>query len=204
MPGRRPHGETQQRILEYIRDYQKVNGYPPSVREIGKAVGLKSTSTVQGHLDRLQKKGMLHRDASRPRTLDLTDAPRNTSQRLPVVGKIAAGSPILAEESIEDYLFVPDSMLGEGEHFILSVRGESMIGCGIMDGDYVIIHRQSEVNNGDIAVAMIDGDATLKRFYRENEHVRLQPENPAMEPIIVKPGQVDVLGKACAVYRKLG
>ncbi len=204
MPGRRPHGETQQRILEYIRDYQKVNGYPPSVREIGKAVGLKSTSTVQGHLDRLQKKGMLHRDASRPRTLDLTDAPRNTSQRLPVVGKIAAGSPILAEESIEDYLFVPDSMLGEGEHFILSVRGESMIGCGIMDGDYVIIHRQSEVNNGDIAVAMIDGDATLKRFYRENGHVRLQPENPAMEPIIVKPGQVDVLGKACAVYRKLG
>ena len=204
MPGRRPHGETQQRILEYIRDYQKVNGYPPSVREIGKAVGLKSTSTVQGHLDRLQKKGMLHRDASRPRTLDLTDAPRNTSQRLPVVGKIAAGSPILAEESIEDYLFVPDSMLGEGEHFILSVRGESMIGCGIMDGDYVIIHRQSEVNNGDIAVVMIDGDATLKRFYRENEHVRLQPENPAMEPIIVKPGQVDVLGKACAVYRKLG
>ena len=170
MPGRRPHGETQQRILEYIRDYQKVNGYPPSVREIGKAVGLKSTSTVQGHLDRLQKKGMLHRDASRPRTLDLTDAPRNTSQRLPVVGKIAAGSPILAEESIEDYLFVPDSMLGEGEHFILSVRGESMIGCGIMDGDYVIIHRQSEVNNGDIAVAMIDGDATLKRFYRENGH----------------------------------
>lgn len=204
MPGRRPHGETQQRILEYIRDYQKVNGYPPSVREIGKAVGLKSTSTVQGHLDRLQKKGMLHRDASRPRTLDLTDAPRNTSQRLPVVGKIAAGSPILAEESIEDYLFVPDSMLGEGEHFILSVRGESMIGCGIMDGDYVIIHRQSEVNNGDIAVAMIDGDATLKRFYHENGHVRLQPENPAMEPIIVKPGQVDVLGKACAVYRKLG
>lgn len=204
MPGRRPHGETQQRILEYIRDYQKVNGYPPSVREIGKAVGLKSTSTVQGHLDRLQKKGMLHRDASRPRTLDLTDAPRNTSQRLPVVGKIAAGSPILAEESIEDYLFVPNSMLGEGEHFILSVRGESMIGCGIMDGDYVIIHRQSEVNNGDIAVAMIDGDATLKRFYRENGHVRLQPENPAMEPIIVKPGQVDVLGKACAVYRKLG
>ena len=204
MSERRPHGETQQRILEYIREYQKVNGYPPSVREIGKAVGLKSTSTVQGHLDRLEKKGMIHRDSSRPRTLDLTDSPRNTSQRLPVIGKIAAGSPILAEEYVEDYLCIPDSLLGDGEHFILAVRGESMINAGIMDGDYVVIRKQNEVMNGEIAVAMIDGEATLKRYYHEQHGiVRLQPENSTMAPILVKQDDVAVLGKACVIYRKL-
>ena len=130
--------------------------------------------------------------------------PRNTSQRLPVIGKIAAGSPILAEEYVEDYLCIPDSLLGDGEHFILAVRGESMINAGIMDGDYVVIRRQNEVMNGEIAVAMIDGEATLKRYYHEHRGiVRLQPENNAMSPILAKESDVTVLGKACVIYRKI-
>ena len=208
MPGRRPHGETQQRILEYIRDYQKVNGYPPSVREIGKAVGLKSTSTVHGHLMRLEKKGLLHRDAMKPRAMGLAasaelpepaDAP--DVRRIPVVGRVAAGLPIRAEENVEEELPLPCGFAGEGEHFILRVRGDSMIEAGILDGDYIVVRKQPDAVNGEIVVAMVDDSATVKRFYKENGHFRLQPENSAMEQIIVP--KVVILGKVVSLLSRM-
>lgn len=200
---RRSRGDTQQMILDYIVEQTKVKGYPPSVREIGEAVGLKSTSTVHGHLQRLEKKGLLHRDPMKPRAIDVTSSLSfdNASKSVPIVGRVAAGSPILAEECFEGYIQLPDAMVGSGEYFVLAIRGESMIDAGILNGDFVVVRKQSEARNGDIVVAMIDGDATVKRFFRENGHFRLQPENATMKPIITR--KVTILGKVTATYRLL-
>ncbi len=199
-----PRGDTQQRILEYIKSETQKKGYAPSVREIGEAVGLKSTSTVHGHLERLQKKGLLHREKMKPRTIDVTDESmaRASTQSVPVVGRVSAGSPILAEEQVEEYVRLPEVMLGDGENFILNIRGDSMINAGILDGDCVVVHKQSDAHNGDIVVALIDDEATCKRFYKEQGHIRLQAENPAYAPIIER--NVIILGKVVSLYRVMG
>lgn len=205
MTDRKPRGDMQARILAYIEQEIRTRGYAPSVREIGEAVGLKSTSTVHGHLTRMEKKGLLRRDAMKPRAIGLSSAfsplDENASLReIPVVGRVAAGTPILAEENIEETMTLPEEMVGSGELFILRVRGESMIQAGIMNDDYIVVHRQMNANNGEIVVAMIDDEATVKRFYKENGHIRLQPENDAMEPIIVP--EVMILGKVVSLIRK--
>jgi len=199
---RRARGDTQQRILEFIEQEIEKKGYPPSVREIGDAVGLKSTSTVHGHLCRLESRGLLRRDAMKPRAMEVNSSKKqqNDAMRLvPVVGNVAAGSPILAEEYIEEQVALPETMLGDGTHFILKVHGDSMINVGIMDGDYVVVHKQNTANNGEIVVAVIEGSATVKRFYRENGRFRLQPENSSMSPIFTR--KVDIAGKVVSVYR---
>ncbi len=198
----RPRGDNQARILAYIKEQIQSKGYPPSVREIANAVGLKSTSTVHGHLQRLQKRGLLHRDAMKPRAMEIVGDPnfvRNTSTAVPVVGRVTAGQPILAEENLDDYVSIPEVMLGEGEHFILLVRGDSMIEAGILDGDYIVVRRANDATNGDIVVAMIDDSATVKRYFKENGHFRLQPENSSMEPIYAD--EVTILGKVISLYR---
>lgn len=195
-------GDTQAKILAYIEKATLQKGYPPSVREICDATGLKSTSTVHGHLIRLEKKGLLYRDSMKPRAISVPSDHqmyRTEMVNVPIVGRVSAGSPILATENIEDYIALPQSMLGEGEHYVLGVRGESMIEAGIMDGDYVVVRKQPTAYNGDIVVAMVEDDATVKRFYRENGHFRLQPENSTMEPIIVP--EVTILGKVVSLYR---
>ncbi len=196
---RRPNGDTQQRILDYIENYIEVNGYPPSVREIGQAVDLKSTSTVHGHLNRLERKGLLHREAMKPRTIDVTREDKPQIVKLPVLGKVAAGVPILAEENAEGFIQLPDTIVGRGEHFILEIRGDSMISAGIMNGDYVVVKRQQTAQNGDIVIAMIDDEATCKRYFKEPDRIRLQPENPRMRPFYAQ--SVTILGKVTAVYR---
>jgi len=200
----RPRGDNQQRILDFIKSEIQSKGYPPSVREIANAVGLKSTSTVHGHLQRLEKRGLLHRDAMKPRAMEVVGDPnflRNNSTAVPVVGRVTAGVPILAEENLDEYVSIPEVMLGDGEHFILLVRGDSMIEAGILNGDYIVVRKQPEANNGDIVVAMLDDSATVKRFYRENGLFRLQPENKTMEPIYTD--SVTILGKVISLYRIL-
>jgi len=196
----------QQEIIEFIKSEINRKGYPPSVREIGKAVGLKSTSTVHGHLSRLEKKGYIRRDPTKPRAIEvLNNDIKDLSDviKLPVIGKVTAGTPILAVENIDEYYSIPrDLVVGyEGESFILKVRGESMINAGILDGDYIIVRKQSYADNGDIIVALIEDEATVKRFFKESDYIRLQPENPSMDPIIVD--NVVVLGKVVGVIRKL-
>ena len=198
----RPRGDNQQRILDFIKTEIQTKGYPPSVREIAQAVGLKSTSTVHGHLQRLEKRGLLHRDAMKPRAMEVVGDPnfvRNNSTAVPVVGRVTAGLPILAEENLDEYVAIPEVMLGEGEHFILLVRGDSMIDAGILDGDYIVVRRAADAMNGDIVVAMIEDSATVKRFFRENGRFRLQPENQSMEPIYAD--EVTILGKVVSLYR---
>ncbi|MBE5793593.1 MAG: transcriptional repressor LexA [Clostridiales bacterium] len=200
MAGRK--NDTQAKILEYIETSSQINGYPPSVREICEATGLKSTSTVHGHLVRLEKKGLLNRTSMRPRAITVPDDHKKYKMdmvEVPIVGKVTAGAPITAIENIEDYISLPKSMIGEGDHYVLSVCGESMIEAGIMDGDYVVVRKQATAYNGEIVVAMIEDDATVKRFYKENGHFRLQPENCTMEPIIVP--EVTILGKVVSLYR---
>lgn len=205
MVEKKTRGNTQERILAYIQEEIRVRGYAPSVREIGEAVGLKSTSTVHGHLMRLEKKGLLHRDAMKPRAMGL--AKTNVSEvedtvcQLPVIGRVAAGQPILAEESIEDFMTLPVEFIGEGEHFILRVRGDSMIQAGIFHDDYIVVRRQQHANNGEIVVALVEDEATVKRFFKENGHFRLQPENDMMQPIIVP--AVTILGKVTSLLRKM-
>lgn len=205
MASQKPRGDTQERILAYIQSEIKARGYAPSVREIGEAVGLKSTSTVHGHLTRLEKKGLLHRDAMKPRAMGLPDvsAPDDPVDvlRVPVVGRVAAGIPILAEENIEETLPLPAELAGDGEHFVLRVRGDSMIEAGILTDDYIVVRRQPDARNGDIVVALVEDEATVKRFYKENGHFRLQPENSAMSPIIVN--EVVILGKVVSLLRRL-
>ena len=196
---RRPNGDTQQRILEYIEGYIEKNGYPPSVREIGQAVDLKSTSTVHGHLNRLEKKGLLHREAMKPRTIDVTRDDKPQMLKVPMLGRVAAGVPILAEENAEGYVQLPDNIVGRGDHFVLEIRGDSMISAGIMNGDYVVVKRQQTAQNGDIVIAMIDDEATCKRYFKEPDRIRLQPENPRMRPFYAR--SVTILGKVTAVYR---
>ncbi|MDD6141926.1 MAG: transcriptional repressor LexA [bacterium] len=195
-------GDTQAKILAYIEKATLQKGYPPSVREICEAIGLKSTSTVHGHLIRLEKKGLLYRDSMKPRAISVPadhQAYRTDMVTVPVVGRVTAGMPILATENIEDYISLPQSMLGSGEHYILSVTGESMINAGILDGDYVVVRKQNTAYNGDIVIAMIEDEATCKRYYKENGCFRLQPENPTMEPIIVP--DLTILGKVVSLYR---
>lgn len=198
-------GKTQKKILEYIESEIRTRGYAPSVREIGEAVGLKSTSTVHGHLTRLEKKGLLHRDAMKPRAMGLSanESVRRDArgvQSVPVVGRVAAGSPILAEQNVEEEIELPEEFVGDGEHFILKVRGSSMIQAGILDNDYIVVRRQPNANNGDIVVALVEDEATVKRFFKENGVFRLQPENDSMAPIIVR--EVTILGKVVSLLRR--
>jgi repressor LexA len=192
-------------ILEFIKSELYVKGYPPSVREICEAVNLKSTSTVHGHLERLEKKGYIRRDPTKPRAIEVLDnSPLSLARELievPIVGKVTAGQPILAVENIEDTFPLPADFLSGDKHFILVVRGESMIEAGILDGDYVVVKQQNHAYNGDIVVALIEDEATVKTFYKEKDHIRLQPENPFMEPIIVD--NVAILGKVIGVFRRL-
>ena len=200
---RRPRGDTQEKILAFIKQEVREKGYPPSVREICEAVSLKSTSTVHGHLQRLEKKGLLHRDEMKPRAIELLGEEEPETPpvvTVPLLGEVAAGVPIPAEQEYLDMLPLPESFVGSGEHFILNVRGSSMIDIGILDGDMVVVRRQETADNGEIVVAMIDGEATVKRFYRENGGFRLQPENAAMEPILTD--HVIILGKVTALLRQ--
>ncbi|OWA37339.1 repressor LexA [Saccharibacillus sp. O16] len=198
----------QQAILEFIRTEVKSKGYPPSVREIGEAVGLASSSTVHGHLDRLEKKGLIRRDPTKPRAIELLGLEESESsnlfaatvRRVPVVGKVTAGVPITATENIEDYFPLPQAMVGDDQVFMLSVVGDSMIEAGINNGDYVVVRQQQTANNGDIVVAMTDEDeATVKTFYKEKDHIRLQPENPTYEPLRLT--HVTILGKVVGLFR---
>ena len=197
----RSGGENQQKILDFIRSEIETKGYPPSVREICAAVGLRSTSSVHMHLTQLEKKGLIRRDATKPRALELLDSPLSRGRSVPLVGKVTAGQPILAIENIEDYLIIPNDLAAQEEDlFALRVQGESMIEAGILDGDIVVVHSQEQAENGDIVVALIDDEATLKRIFYEDGHVRLQPENHAMAPIIV--AHADVRGKLVALVRR--
>ena len=196
----------QQAILDCIKDKIRTDGYPPSVGEIGEIVGLKSSSTVHAHLLQLEEKGLLRRDPTKPRAiipLDMDDGPNMISETLalPVVGNIAAGTPILAEQNIENYLPVPIDFVGSGNHYILRVRGDSMIEAGIMDGDFLIVRQQSDATNGEIVVAIIDDEATVKRFYRKDGYVELRPENSAMQPIIID--TVQIAGKVSGLLRRM-
>lgn len=198
----------QQAILEFIKNEVREKGYPPSVREIGEAVGLLSSSTVHGHLDRLEKKGLIRRDPTKPRAIEILDnddmdnvIPLPVSN-VPIVGKVTAGVPITATENIEDYFPLPSHMVGDNNVFILNVIGESMIGAGIHNGDYVIVKQQQTANNGEIVVAMTEDDeATVKTFYKEKDHIRLQPENDTMSPIRLK--NVTILGKVIGLFRDI-
>ena len=197
-----PRGDTQDRIYEFIKQTIELKGYPPSVREICDAVHLSSTSTVHGHLARLEKRGLIRRDPTKPRAIEVIEQTGARGKVVPVAGRVPAGQPALAVEDIEDYIMVPRELAEGGEFFALRVRGESMINAGILSGDYVIIRRQPEVENGEIGVALVDGeDATLKRIYVEDDgKVRLQPENDLMDPIY--PDEVQVVGKAVGLFRK--
>jgi repressor LexA len=196
--------KRQQEIFEFIKRYAAKYGYPPTVREIGKAVGLASSSTVHAHLANLEKYGLLKRNPAKPRALELLfDKAKQaiTPAGLPLVGQVAAGQPILAEENIEEYVQVPAIAGGEEGEYVLRVAGESMREAGIMEGDFVVVRPQDTAKNGDIVVALVGEDATVKRFFKEKDHVRLQPENSAMEPI--RSSDVRVLGRVVGVFRNI-
>ncbi|MBS4211733.1 MULTISPECIES: transcriptional repressor LexA [Neobacillus] len=201
--------KRQQDILDFIKGEVKTKGYPPSVREIGEAVGLASSSTVHGHLARLESKGLIRRDPTKPRAIEILEAdeaahiPRNHVVNVPVVGKVTAGLPITAIENVEEYFPLPERLAPSSENvFMLEIMGESMIEAGILDGDYVIVKQQPSANNGDIVVAMTEEDeATCKRFFKEKDYIRLQPENSSMDPIILN--NVTILGKVIGVYRQI-
>ncbi len=202
-------------ILKFIEDQVKANGYPPSVREIGKAIGLSSTATVHGYLAKLEKQGFIKKEDKKGRTLKVikgTDGkPVQESNKnfytqkemveVPVIGKITAGQPILAVENVTDTFPIPIDFVGNCDSFMLTVRGESMIEAGILDGDYILVKKQSNASNGEIVVALIEDEATVKTFYKEKNHIRLQPENHTMDPIIVPNCQI--LGKVAGVFRKM-
>ncbi|MDR7418343.1 MAG: transcriptional repressor LexA [Armatimonadota bacterium] len=194
----------QQEILTFVQRYTDSHGYPPSVREIGQAMGLTSSSTVHSHLEALARKGFLRRDPSKPRALEILkdgNLPHPKMVAVPLVGQVTAGMPILAEQNIEDHLALPAEFVNGSEAFVLRVRGDSMIEDGILDGDLLIVRRQAAANNGDIVVARVGDEATVKRFYREGDRVRLQPANQAMQPIYVR--DVVIEGKAVGVLRRL-
>jgi repressor LexA len=193
----------QQEILEYIKDEILKKGYPPTVREICERVGLRSTSSVHAHLSTMEKNGFIRRDPTKPRAIEICDDSfqivRTEMTSLPVVGDIAAGQPILAQENILNYFPVPSEIVPSSESFALRVRGESMINAGIFDGDIIFVNSCSTASNGDIVVALIDDSATVKTFYKEKDHIRLQPENDTMDPIIVR--ECLILGKVFGVFR---
>lgn len=193
----------QREILEYIKQEILNKGYPPAVREICEAVDLKSTSSVHSHLETLEKNGYIRRDPTKPRAIEIIDDNFNLTRRevtnVPIIGNVAAGQPLLAVENIENYFPIPVEFLPNAETFILNVKGESMINVGIYDGDQILVQQQSDARNGDIVVALVEDSATVKTFYKENGHIRLQPENDTMEPIIVNDCQI--LGKVFGIFR---
>ncbi|MDY3249290.1 MAG: transcriptional repressor LexA [Candidatus Choladocola sp.] len=193
----------QEEILNYIKNEILERGFPPAVREICQAVGLKSTSSVHSHLESLEKNGYIRRDPTKPRAIEILDDSFNLLRRemvnVPVVGTVAAGQPILAEQNIDSYYPIPAEFMPNEQTFILRVKGDSMINAGIMNGDSVVVKQQSTARNGDIVVALIDDSATVKTFYKENGHFRLQPENDTMDPIIVE--DLQILGKVFGVFR---
>jgi repressor LexA len=203
--------KRQQEIFDFIKRYSAKYGYPPTVRDIGKAVGLASSSTVHAHLSNLEKVGLVRRDPSKPRALELLDrAVGNVKggvrdivrpNGLPLVGQVAAGQPVLAEENIEEYVEVPDVAGGDDGEYLLRVRGDSMKNAGILEGDFVVVRPQDTAVDADIVVALVGEEATVKRYFRETDHIRLQPENEAMEPIRSK--EVRVLGRVVGVLRKV-
>lgn len=194
----------QAEILEFMKSEILKKGYPPTVRDICEAVNLKSTSSVHSHLETLEKNGYIRRDPTKPRAIEILDEnfynTRCEVATVPVVGRVAAGEPILAVENVDSYFPIPTDMLSNRETFILVVKGESMINMGIYDGDYIVVEQCNTANNGDVVVALVDDSATVKRFFKENGHYRLQPENDYMDPIIVD--HVEILGKVTGLYRK--
>jgi len=191
----------QEEILRYIQKTMDERGYPPSVREIGEAIGLKSSSTVHAHLVHLEKKGYIRRNPTKPRAIELVGA-SSSVVRVPVVGRVAAGEPILAVENIEDTFPLPANFLKSSDNvFMLTIRGDSMINAGILDGDYIIVRQQNTAENGDIVVALLGDNATVKRFFKEDDCIRLQPENDALDPIRTK--NVTILGKVIGVLRRI-
>ena len=196
----------QREILDFIKNRVKQKGYPPSVREIGEGVGLASSSTVHGHLERLEKKGFIRRDPTKPRAIEIISEEFNPNTdndyvKVPIMGKVTAGEPITAIENIEGYFTLPAHLVKNDDVFMLTVQGDSMIEAAILNGDNIIVRKQSTANNGDIVVAMTEDDeATVKRFYKENNYIRLQPENSSMKPIILK--NVSILGIVIGVYRE--
>ena len=196
--------KRQKEIFDYIRKYAAKTGYPPTVREIGKAVGLHSSSTVHAHLANLEKIGLLRRDPTKPRAIELLVGKAKQALRgpgLPLVGEVAAGEPVLAEENIEDYLELPGVIGGEDGDYILRVKGDSMKDAGILEGDYVVVKQAEDAVNGEIVVALLEHEATVKRFFREKDRIRLQPENSAYKPIRTKEAQL--LGKVVGVFRSV-
>ncbi len=193
----------QKEILEFIKQEILNRGYPPAVREICEAVGLKSTSSVHSHLETLEKNGYIRRDPTKPRAIEIIDDNFNLTRRevvnVPVIGSVAAGQPLLAVENIENYFPIPAELMPNTDAFMLHVKGESMINAGILDGDQILVQQQSDVRNGDIVVALIEDSATVKTFYKEDGHIRLQPENDTMDPIIVE--DCTILGKVFGVFR---
>lgn len=211
-------GKRQLAIYDFIRTYSTEHGYPPSVREIGAAVGLASPSTVHMHLKVLEEHGLIRRDSKKPRTIEVVDKQASSADdqvpqasvsqdvdrnliSLPLVGRVAAGTPILAEQNVEETLTLPTSIVGDASSFILRVRGESMINAGIFDGDYIVVKEQRDAHNGEIVVALIDDSATVKTFYRERDRVRLQPENDSMDPTYVD--DPVILGRVTALIRSI-
>jgi repressor LexA len=195
--------KRQKEIFEFVKRYSAKHGYPPTVRDIGKAIGLTSSSTVHAHLANLEKLGLLRRDPSKPRAIELLvdKAKAAMTGAVPVVGQVAAGQPVLAEENIEDYVQVPEQAGGDDGEFVLRIHGESMKDAGILDGDHVVVRRQDTATDGDIVVALVGDDATVKRFFKESDHIRLQPENSALEPI--RTPDATVLGKVVGVLRRV-
>jgi repressor LexA len=201
----------QREILDFVNDHCDRHGYPPTVREIGQAVGLTSSSTVHAHLGNLERLGLLRRDPTKPRALELVGRERVAEvaeaspadvRVLPIVGSIAAGTPILAEQNVEATVGLPGMLTASGDNFVLNVRGDSMIDDGILDGDYVVVRSQSDATDGEIVAALVDGsEATVKRIYHDGRRVRLQPANPALQPMY--PDEVEVLGKVVGVFRRL-
>jgi repressor LexA len=199
--------KRQQEIFDFIKKYSAKYGYPPTVRDIGKAVGLASSSTVHAHLANLEKVGLLRRDPSKPRAIELLDKATDAVKQivkpngLPLLGQVAAGAPMLAEENVEDYVPVPELVGGEEGEFVLRIKGESMKDIGMLPGDLVVVRQQDTAVDGDVVVALVGEEATVKRFFREPDHIRLQPENSAMEPIRSK--EVRVLGKVVGLLRRM-
>jgi repressor LexA len=196
--------KRQREIFDFIRGYSESHGYPPTVRDIGRALGLTSSSTVHAHLSNLEKLGLLRRDPTKPRAIEvLVDKAKRAigPGGLPVVGRVAAGQPVLAEENVEEYVEVPPIAGGDEGEFVLNVTGDSMKDAGILDGDHVVVRRQDTAHDGEIVVALVGEEATVKRFFREADHVRLQPENEALEPIRTR--EVTILGRVVGVCRRL-
>jgi repressor LexA len=196
--------KRQQEIFDFVKRYRSEHGYPPTVRDIGRAIGLTSSSTVHAHLANLEKLGVLRRDPTKPRAIEvLVDKAKAAAATsgLPLVGQVAAGQPVLAEENIEEYIAVPPIAGGDDGQFVLRVQGDSMKDVGIYEGDYVIVRGQDSAENGEIVVALVGEEATVKRFFREKDHVRLQPENDALEPIRTR--EVKVLGRVVGVCRRV-